>query len=216
MNEKHYTIYLVDSHNAILYGVTYILQSILENANIISLNSFNSLFKQLQKKRADLIIVTHDDTFTTSIEAIPRIRQIQKDIPIIIYTQHNQPSIITTLIRMQVHGIVIKTEHIEYLSKAVVSVLERGEKYFSRSILELLLALSGDDYYNDKILYSPTQREKEIITLISYGLTSKQIAEKVCLTQSTVETIRKNILTKSRSENVSHLMRVAFFKGWIT
>jgi len=54
-----------------------------------------------------------------------------------------------------------------------------------------------------------TQREKEILTLISKGLTTNQIAEQLFLSPVTVETHRRNLLTKFKVKNMIELVQLA-------
>ncbi len=54
-----------------------------------------------------------------------------------------------------------------------------------------------------------TQREKEILILISNGLTTNQIAEQLFLSPVTVETHRRNLLTKFKVKNMIELVQLA-------
>jgi DNA-binding NarL/FixJ family response regulator len=54
-----------------------------------------------------------------------------------------------------------------------------------------------------------TRREKEILELIAEGYTNPQIAEKIFLSQFTVDTHRKNILAKLNVKNTASLIRFA-------
>lgn len=60
-----------------------------------------------------------------------------------------------------------------------------------------------------------TKRELEIVKLISNGNNSKEIADKLCISPSTVGTHRKNIQAKTQAKNVSHLIRMASKNGWL-
>jgi len=58
-----------------------------------------------------------------------------------------------------------------------------------------------------------SKREQEIIDLLSLGLSSKEIAQKLYISRETVSSHRKNILSKTDSSNVASLIRFAFEKG---
>ena len=55
-----------------------------------------------------------------------------------------------------------------------------------------------------------SDREKEILILMSYGITSKNIAKRLHLSVSTIETHRKNLLLKLECNNVANLIRRGF------
>lgn len=52
-------------------------------------------------------------------------------------------------------------------------------------------------------------REIEVLQLVSFGRTSKEIADELCLSAHTVVNHRKNMLTRSRCKNLAELVRVA-------
>ena len=89
-------------------------------------------------------------------------------------------------------------------------------KYYSPTALNVVLSIMGDHSTEKAIVYTPSPRENEIIQMLSCGLTPDEIAQKLNLSKNTIDTMRKNILLKSGATNVSHLMRIAFLKGWIT
>ncbi|MNQ95711.1 putative transcriptional regulatory protein NarL [compost metagenome] len=60
-----------------------------------------------------------------------------------------------------------------------------------------------------------TKREKEILCLISQGLTTPVIAERLHLSPLTVETHRKNLLQKFQVKNVASLIKAAMDQGLV-
>lgn len=136
--------------------------------------------------------------------------------PILVYTMHTEFWIIKLLTKAEVSGIITKNDKIEEIEKAIKSILEENSKYYSPTALHIVLSIVGDQSAAKVINYTPSPRENEIIQMLSCGLTSDEIAHKLNLSKNTIDTMRKNILLKSGTTNVSHLMRIAFLKGWIT
>jgi DNA-binding CsgD family transcriptional regulator len=60
-----------------------------------------------------------------------------------------------------------------------------------------------------------TNREREIIRLMSQGLKTKAIAEKLCIAHHTALTHRKNIMSKSRCANPAELIAMCIRNGWV-
>jgi DNA-binding CsgD family transcriptional regulator len=69
----------------------------------------------------------------------------------------------------------------------------------------------NDDFSNQ----SPSPAEKKILVQISQGLSSKQIADKLFLSEHTVKTHRKNLMKKNQCGSSSELVRKAILNGWI-
>mgnify|MGYP001647901827 FL=1 len=152
----------------------------------------------------------------TVLELLPYLQKKIPQTPVLIYTMHTEFWIIKLLIKKEVAGIVTKNDDTDEVKKAIDTILSTKNKYYSPTALNITLSLIGDHSVMDSITYTPSPREKEIINMLSCGYTSEEIAQKLNLSKSTIDTMRKNILLKSGAINVSHLMRLAFIKGWIT
>ncbi len=65
--------------------------------------------------------------------------------------------------------------------------------------------------YKNETSFLPvlTRREKEILELISEGLTNQEIAQKLFVTVTTVDSHRKNMLTKFNVKNTAALVKIA-------
>jgi DNA-binding CsgD family transcriptional regulator len=63
---------------------------------------------------------------------------------------------------------------------------------------------------NLKHMSSFTGKEREVLGLISAGLTTKEIAGKLNISYHTVETHRKNLLRKSSAKNSAQLIQMAY------
>ena len=208
-----YSIVILDDHEAISKAVSMTL--IKGGYEVTISKSPSNLLGLIRNQKFDLLILDYEMGPTTALDLIPEIRKINKVLPIAIYTMHNEPWVVSLLVKYAVKGIIDKNDELSEVCNAVDKILENGEKYYSPSMLDTLLGILGDKTIKRKMQYSPSPREKEIINLLSHGYTSNEISEKLFLSKSTVDTIRKNILLKSDALNVSHLMRMAFLKGWI-
>ncbi|MEG2471567.1 MAG: response regulator transcription factor [Bacteroidales bacterium] len=209
-------ILLVDDHQAVLAGVKKELTKYYNPGSIITHSNIPELYLQLKSSPAKLLLLDYEVGKYNALEILDNIHKYQPNLPVLIYTMHTESWIILMLIKAQINGIVIKGDPIEDVLTATRTILEKNEKYYSKYIHNLLFSLKGDEYYSKSIEYHPSQREMQIITLISKGNTSEDISKKLFLSKNTVETLRKNIINKSEATNTANLIRIAFIKGWIT
>ena len=102
-------------------------------------------------------------------------------------------------------GYVLKNASKEELLEAIRTVY-RGAVFLSHETGKALQA-----YQNASIIQLPllSQREKEILSLIAEGLTNPQIADKIFLSQFTVDTHRKNLMAKLNVKNTATLIKLA-------
>lgn len=126
---------------------------------------------------------------------------------------YNNPSIVRSLINSGANGYLLKNADKVEFRMAIDKVLNGG-RYFSSEITESLAFPSSDESPELKNVLS--EREIEIVQLIAQGLSSQQVADKLFISVRTVETHRKNILSKLNLNNVAGLIRLAFQQGLIS
>jgi DNA-binding NarL/FixJ family response regulator len=99
-------------------------------------------------------------------------------------------------------GYVLKNATREELTEAIEAVMD-GNKFLS---LEAAATIKKDE---DSKIPVITRREKEVLALIADGLTNHEIAEKLFISTTTVDTHRKNLLAKFEVKNTATLIRLA-------
>ena len=106
------------------------------------------------------------------------------------------------------NGYLSKEIEAKELLPALQAVI-RGERVFSRSILQLIQRNSASIDDNSGAAVSLTKREQEILGMVVKGLTSSEIADKLSISPRTVETHRFNLITKFGVKNTAGLVRFA-------
>jgi DNA-binding NarL/FixJ family response regulator len=102
-------------------------------------------------------------------------------------------------------GYILKNTSKEELISAIHSIHEGGI-FFNGEVGDALTAYQKSSIKDLPVL---TRREKEVLELIAEGYTNPQIAEKIFLSQFTVDTHRKNLLAKLNVKNTASLIRLA-------
>ena len=62
----------------------------------------------------------------------------------------------------------------------------------------------------------PTPKQNEVLQLLADGLTSDQIAVELGNSKRTIDSIRIDMLSRFRAENVAHLVAIGFRNEWIS
>ena len=102
-------------------------------------------------------------------------------------------------------GYLLKSASVEDIAEAIKTVTE-GKMYLSISMEHVLRPLTVNPVDTVPPL---TKREKEILNLIGDGLTNNQMADKLFISPLTVDSHRKNLLTKLNVNNTASLIRFA-------
>jgi DNA-binding NarL/FixJ family response regulator len=143
------------------------------------------------------------------------IREKNKTVKILGLTYVNEAGIITQLIKKGANGYLLKNMEREELIEAINQVMD-GMIYLSKAANDKIIQqLQAHDLPRDNIPVL-TRREKEILQMLSQGLTSHEIAGRLFLSNYTVDTHRKNMLQKFNVHNTQSLMNVVRELGIIS
>lgn len=113
----------------------------------------------------------------------------------------NQQSFIQKMMDNGASGYVLKNATQEEITEAIGTVI-KGKTYLSE---EASHTLRKDETSNIVL----TRREKEVLGLIAEGMTNIEIAQKLFISVTTVDTHRKNLLAKLEAKNTASLVRIA-------
>jgi len=123
-------------------------------------------------------------------------------IKIIGLSSFNQQSFIQKMLDSGASGYVLKNATREELTEAVDKVMH-GHKFLSPEASAVIRK------NEDSKIPVITRREREVLGLIAEGLTNNEIAEKLFISATTVDTHRKNLLSKFDTPNTASLIRQA-------
>jgi DNA-binding NarL/FixJ family response regulator len=204
-------VFIIDDHPMVVAGLNSLLGRLenIEVAGAVS-NAFDAI-PFLKKNKVDVILL---DINLPDISGIDLCKKIHKEFPeikILGISTFSERSYISRMIENGASGYLIKSASAEEIVEAIDTVL-KGKMYLSVSMEHIAKPLSIMPSDN---LPALTKREKEILQLISEGLTNNQIAEKLFISPLTVDSHRKNLLTKLNVNNTASLIKLAVQNGLI-
>ncbi len=210
-----YNVILVDDHKMFLDGVLNVFNN--ENAyNVLfTANTGKSVIKYLKTNSTQQINIVISDISMPDVDGITLNNYIKKEHPNIktlIVSMHTDTSMIDTLIKNNVDGYLSKNATQAELLKAVATILN-GEKYFSQLVKEIYTENVFSNKKESTILL--TKREKEVLKLIAEEFTTQEIADKLFLSKHTIESYRKNLLSKLNVKNLAGLTKYAIKLGLV-
>ncbi len=121
---------------------------------------------------------------------------------------HSEASVIQAAYNKNIASYITKASPIEDIIKAIRAILS-GSKYFDEHATAVIR--EENEEATDTVLF--TNREKQIITMISQGYKTDKIAQKLRISPNTVESHRKNIFQKSGTKNMASLVKFALIHG---
>ena len=204
-------VFIIDDHPMVVEGLNSLLGR-LENIEVCGAvsNAFEAI-PFLKNNTIDVILL---DINLPDISGIDLCKKIHKEFPeikIVGISTFSERSYISRMIENGASGYLIKSASAEEIAEAIDTVL-KGKIYLSVSMEHIAKPLSIVPSDN---LPALTKREKEILLLISEGMTNNQIAEKLFISTLTVDSHRKNLLTKLNVNNTASLIKLAVQNGLI-
>jgi DNA-binding NarL/FixJ family response regulator len=165
--------------------------------------------------KPDLLILDINLPDQNGIDALPELSRIAPATRVLLCTGFPTDDRISDLAKAGAHGFVEKTNTWDEFLQAVERV-SQGEYYFS-SYNDRMGSKSSSARKLERTSVAPhlTVREKEIITLIAQGLTSKEIGAKLYISPATVETHRANLMGKLGVRNAVGIASYAYRTGLV-
>lgn len=169
-------------------------------------NAYEAMEK-VKENQPDLVITDINMPEISGVELTSKLKKEFPNLKIIGMSTFNERSYISQMIQNGADGFLVKSASKEEIETAISSVLD-GKMHLSSDA-----GMSTSEQKELKNQPTLTRREKEILTLISEGFTNPQIAEKLFISLYTVETHRKNLLSKFNTNNTASLIKIAATNG---
>jgi two-component system, NarL family, nitrate/nitrite response regulator NarL len=132
----------------------------------------------------------------------------------IVVFSSSQPPILRTLLEAGASGCLSLNLSSEELMESL-NIIARGDIIVSRGIAEQLVQGMTESEDQGELFNSLSERQREIISLIVDGLTNREIASTLIITENTVKVHLRNILDKLDLRNRQQLAAVAVQKGLV-
>lgn len=153
----------------------------------------------------------------SGLQVTEKLRREMPEIKVLILSVHDEKEYILRALRVGAQGYLLKSAATEEVVRAIQTVL-LGQIYYSPELTPLILK----DYVNhadDPNLIKSSglsQREIEVMKLVADGFSTKEIAEKLNLSDKTVGKHRENIMVKLDLRNAADVTKYAISKGYVT
>ncbi len=162
----------------------------------------------------DLVVYDYYNTNQFSLEDLRRIRKEKPNLQFLVVTSDTDKGNIFQILETGVNSILTKHCSRDEIINAVHATA-RKEKFFCNTVLDIILEkqLGKEEKEPNCAPTSLTNREVEIVTLVAQGISTRDMADQLCLSTHTIYTHRKNIMKKLGINSVSELVLYAINSG---
>lgn len=206
---KKIKVFLVDDHALVREGIVNSLVSQKHIQVVGEAKDGNEALEKLSYIKTDVVIMDVSMPAMGGIEATRLIAKNYPDVNILVLSMYNEETRVREMLKAGALGYILKSTHMKELVEAIESV-SKGQSYFTREVSskimeQLVRGRSGSANTLNKL----TNREVQILKLISEEYTNHEIAEKLFISSRTVDTHRRNLIQKLQAKNTAGLVRYA-------
>lgn len=215
MKKKIY-VHVADDHKILIEGII----AVINTDEDIEIRGYSLTGKEVvdwfdkKENNADVLVLDITMPILDGFEVLKHFNNKGMQQKVIVLSSYDDVKIVQEMLSLGCKGYVSKNNAGTHIIDAIKAVA-RGEQYFSDDIKKNLLSsfmgqatLNGDA--SDKIIKeSLTERELDVLKLITKQFSTYEIADKMSVSTSTVDTHRKNLLKKLKVKNAVGLAMYA-------
>lgn len=206
----HQRILIADNRQLFLDG----LRMLLERANTYEVvgeaKNGREVLDFLANYTVDCVLIDVEMPILNGVEATRIIKREWPNVRVLAISMMSDYATVQQMLEAGADGYLLKDTGKAKPARALDRVT-MSRMFVSPALSPVLLHEVAERPLNEWAYAEPlTRREREVIVLILDGLTNEQIARKLCLSRTTIDTHRKHIMSKTGCKNSAALVRYVF------
>ncbi|MBX2946868.1 MAG: response regulator transcription factor [Cyclobacteriaceae bacterium] len=194
-------VFIVDDHPMVIEGIRSMLLQLPEMEVAGHAMNAASCLGYFVKNTADVVLLDINLPDQSGMELCNALLKRNPEMKIIALTNLDQLTYLQGMKEAGACGYLLKNSAADEIELAIRKVMEGKETWLGRDDVR--------DSIHDHNRLLLTRRELEVLKLIAEGLTNHEIAEKLFVSDSTVDSHRKNLISKLQVKNTAALVRTA-------
>lgn len=210
MSARRTRVILADDHTLVRAGIRRILESQPQFEVVAEAPDGRAAIDAITRHDADVLVLDLNMNGLEGIDVLKEAKRAKPDMRVVILTMHAGREYVSRALAEGADGYLLKDSAVQDLAGAIYAVMSGGT-FFSPAIQQQMAEMVRDGQKQG--LQGLTDREREVLTLIARGLSTKEIAAQLEIGARTVETHRANLMRKLGVKSVALLTQVAIREG---
>jgi DNA-binding NarL/FixJ family response regulator len=211
-------VLLAEDHTIVRKGLTSLLAAEADIEVVGEAEDGQEAVEKVEQLGPDVVLMDNTMPVLNGLEATRQIKKRFPEIKVLVLTMHTTEEYIQQFLQAGASGYLIKKTAPKELVTAIHAVY-RGDSYLSPAISNVIIegylhqaaATASEDSY-EKL----TDRERQVLQMITEGVSNREIAERLHLSIKTVNNHRMNLMDKLNIHNTAKLVKYAIRKGVIS
>ena len=204
------TLLVVDDHQIIRDGIRFYFEE--DEEFIIKDEAENGLqaLELLKNNQYDIILTDINMPEMDGVELMKSIKENHSDQKVLVLSMFNEAAYINKMISLGANGYVLKKSNKTELVQAIKTILA-GEDHYSEEVYKTIIGNIAGRKPKQRLSLETdlSEREKEVLLLITEECSNQDIADKLFISIRTVETHKRNLLEKTGCKNIAGLVMYA-------
>ena len=212
------SVLIADDHAIVREGIRAVIAAQPDLVVVGEATNGEEAWKQACELRPRVVVLDLSMPVMGGAEAVERITSDCPDVRVVAFTMHEERGYVSRLLRAGAAAYVLKRTISSELVRAIRAVIS-GERYVDSSLAGGLLTEEvgrrvrrGDPAASG--FERLTGREREVLRLLAFGYSNKEIAAELSISVKTVETHRASGMARLGVTNRAALVRFAMAEGW--
>ena len=215
MDEK-LRILLAEDHQTVREGIKLLVNAQADMEVVGEVSDGELAIKEALRLRPDLVVMDISMPNMNGLKATKRLRSVYPEIKILTLTRHTDDGYLQQLIGAGANGYVLKQSAPTDLINAIRTV-GSGNAYLDPSLTRKVMGgyVSRTESVRGEHKGDLTDRESEVLRLISFGYSNKEIGSQLDLSVKTVEAHKANAMRKLGIASRIDIVRYAILQDWL-
>lgn len=213
-------VYIADDHQIVIDALTMRLKEHEDQFSLVgTANDGREVLEYLKLHSVDVLILDISMPHIDGITVLKEVREKHPRIKVLVLTMFDDLKHITEMTRNGAKGYILKNKGALQVVDALEEIAKGGE-YFPNEIKDVAFKAlqEGNEltYKSTKkmIMQSITDSESQLLGLLTLDLTGKEIADRMCLSEKTIESRKRNLRSKLGIKGDKGLVRFAVENGF--
>ena len=188
-------VMITDDHSMIREGLKQLLELEGDFKVVAEAADGVECINKLEEVTPDVLLLDINMPNMNGLEVLQKMKEKRIKVKVLVLTIHSEVEYLLKAVDIGVNGYLLKDSESAELKKAITAVVN-GENYIQPSLIPVLNAKMIDRDKDNVKIESLTRRELEVLKNLSYGMYNKEIAEKLDISERTVNNHISNIFKK--------------------
>ncbi len=208
------SILLVDDHQIILDGIKQMLEGESSICICACAENGKQALELVQQNPPDIIITDVSMPDMNGVELCEHIQKMEIPTKVIVLSMYASEDYIFKAIQAGAKGYLTKQNTTKDELISAIHRIVDGEEYYSPAVASIIMKnfvnqAQKKGCHDNKSVQSLTTREREILKLYVEGFSNQEIADKLCISNRTVDAHKNNIMQKFEFKSTVEMVKFA-------